>query len=277
MLDPTTCGVDDVITAEVNPYDVEDLALAADGALWLADTGDNDRDRETVALHRLTRNGEATLFRLVYPDGPHDAEALLLDGSDVPYIVTKETFGTAGVYRPTGALDAPGPTPLQRVGSVRLGPTDTVGGPLGTAGSTLVTGAGMSGDGSVLALRTYTDAYLYAVPDGDVVAALDRTPVRVPLPGEPQGETVALAPDGTLLSGSEGGAPIRAVPEATALLDSPPGPPASEPAPPIADTSDAAQGDVTTDDDGLPPWPAAVLAAVVATVLVALGTRRRRT
>jgi hypothetical protein len=277
VLDPTTCAVDDVITAEVNPYDVEDLALAADGALWLADTGDNDRDRETVALHRLTRNGEATLFRLVYPDGPHDAEALLLDGSDVPYIVTKATFGTAGVYRPAGALDAPGPTPLQRVGSVRLGPTDTVGGPVGAAGSTLVTGAGMSGDGSVLALRTYTDAYLYAVPDGDVVAALDRTPVRVPLPGEPQGEAVALAPDGTLLSGSEGGAPIRAVPEATALLDSAPDPPASEPAPPVADTSDAAQGDVTTGDDGLPPWPAAVLAAVVATVLVALGTRRRRT
>ena len=43
--------------------------------------------------------------------------------------------------------------------------------------------------------RTYTDAHLFAAPDGDVVAALGGTPVTVPLPGEPQGEAVALTGD----------------------------------------------------------------------------------
>lgn len=280
VLDPGTCAVDDVITAEANPYDVEDLALAADGALWLADTGDNDLDRETVALHRLTRRGGAVLFRLVYPDGPHDAEALLLDRAGVPYVVTKEALGTAGVYRPAGALEAPGPTPLQRVTSVRLGPTDTAGGPAGAAGSTLVTGAATSRDGGVLALRTYTDAYLYAVPDGDIVAALGRAPVRVPLPREPQGEAVALAPDGTLVSGSEGGAPIREVPAVTALLSAPnaePAPPNAEPAPPAGNTADVAQEEVVTGDDALPPWAAVALGVIVATILVAVAARRRRT
>ena len=67
-----------------------------------------------------------------------------------------------------------------------------------------MTGGAVSADGRVVALRTYTDAWLFAVPDGGGVAdALRATPVQVPLPGEPQGEAVAFAADGTLLSGSE--------------------------------------------------------------------------
>lgn len=63
-----------------------------------------------------------------------------------------------------------------------------------------------------------------------VVAALRRTPVDVPLPGEPQGEAIAFAPDGTLLSAGEVGrsrsggraaATLRAVPGAASLVPSP--------------------------------------------------------
>ena len=32
-------------TAAVDPYDPEDLAVAADGTVWLADTGDNNAIR----------------------------------------------------------------------------------------------------------------------------------------------------------------------------------------------------------------------------------------
>ena len=103
VLDPQTCAVADVITADVDPYDVdpydvEDLALGADGALWLADTGDNYRIRRNVALHRLDTDGDVTTFRLVYPDGPHDVEALLLDSAGVPYLVTKDIFGACLLY-----------------------------------------------------------------------------------------------------------------------------------------------------------------------------------
>lgn len=262
VLDPQTCAVADVISAEVDPHDVEDLALGADGALWLADTGDNYRIRRTVALHRLGTDGDVTTFRLVYPDGPHDVEALLLDLAGVPHLVTKDLLGASGVYRPAGPLAVPGPTPLQRVASLQLGPTDTPGGPLGL-GSSLVTGAGVSPDGTVLALRTYTDGYLYAAPDGEVVAALQRPPIRIPLPDEPQGEAVALAADGTLLSGSEGGAPIRSVRRATALLGVLP------PAP------SAATGPARDQTHG-PSWQAAAVAASVAIGLMLLIRRRRR-
>ncbi len=227
------CKVERVLTNATDPFDVEDLARTPDGVLWLADTGDNGHKRANVALHALQPNGKATLYRLTYPDGAHDAEAVLFDREGVPHIVTKEPFLAAGIYRPAKGLASPGPTPLEKVGTVRLKTTSTPGGPVGGIGSVLVTGGAVSHDGTVVALRTYTDAWLYPAPDGDVVAALKRDPVQVPLPNEAQGEAIAFEPDGTLLSGSEtaSGAgkmePIRAVPGAAQLVAPPPAPPSS--------------------------------------------------
>ncbi|MCU1680727.1 MAG: hypothetical protein JWQ81_1466 [Amycolatopsis sp.] len=213
------CAVQKVITNSLDPYDVEDLARAADGTLWLSDTGDNRKSRKTIALLAMTTQGKTTLHRLSYPDGPHDTEALILDPSGTPYLITKEILGDAQVYRPAGALASPGPTALVKVGSLAFKTTDTPGGPVGEFGSVLVTGGASSADGKVIALRTYTDAYLYSAPDGDVVAALKRVPVRVPLPDEKQGEALAFEPDGTLLSGGEAvGQPIRAIRAATSLV-----------------------------------------------------------
>ncbi|MGH4012543.1 MAG: hypothetical protein ACRDSL_01105 [Pseudonocardiaceae bacterium] len=212
---------------------------------------------------------------LTYPDGPHDAEALLLDQAGVPYLVTKELVGIARVYRPAGTLVEPGPTPLEQVATVRIEPTDTPGGPAGTIGSVLVTGGAVSADGQVIALRTYADAYLFAVPDGNLLAALATAPVRIPLPHEPQGEALALAPDGTLLSGSEGlsrsagRAPIRAVPGAAALV-APPVPVGREragpPPEPVAETGAERHA----------PWQPAAVAGGLVGVLALLALRRRQ-
>jgi hypothetical protein len=189
------CVLDDTRTVDINPYDAEDLARGPDGALWVADTGDNDRRRETVAVIVVPVDGEPRLHRLTYPDGR-------------PVIVTKD-LGRAGVYRPAEPPDGVGPTPLVRVGELALPPSDTTGGPLGPAGSRLVTGAAATADGRVVALRSYTDAWLYPAPDGDPATALTENPapVRVPLPDEPQGEAIAFTPDGTLLSGVKAGDP----------------------------------------------------------------------
>ncbi|WP_037304191.1 hypothetical protein [Amycolatopsis orientalis] len=212
------CKVQKVISSPTDPYDPEDLARTADGTFWLSDTGDNRKKRDTVALISLTPQGKATLHRLTYPDGQHDVEALIMDRSGTPYLITKDVFGDAKVYRPTGPLASPGPTPLESVGSLQIKETSTPGGPVGSIGSMTVTGAASMADGSVVALRTYTDAYLYAVTDGDLAGALQREPLRVPLPNEKQGEALAFDPDGTLLSGGEGvGEQIRAVKGAAAL------------------------------------------------------------
>ena len=273
------CQVQDSITGGVDPYDVEDLARAADGTFWLSDTGDNDEDRDTVALISLTPAGDAAIHRLTYPDGKHDAEALLLDPAGVPYVVTKNPLGTADVYRPTAPLATPGPTPLEKVASVRLTSTKTPGGPVpGVVGSIVVTGAATSADGTAVALRTYTDVYLFPVRDGDIVGALSASPVRVPLPDEPQGEAVAFQPDGSLVSGSEtgrDGAPqtMNVVAGAAALVAPRPAPP-----PPSSAEPKSASDVAATPEDNSRAIPAVAVTVVVIGVVYLLfrSMRRRR-
>lgn len=271
------CQVVDLRSAPVDPYDVEDLALAADGTLWLADIGDNGQDRGTVALHALRPDGRAELYRMTYPDGAHDAEALLLDPAGVPYLITKDLFGRSGVYRPTGPLTVPGPTPLHRVADIELSTTGTVGGPVGALGQLLVTGAAMSADGRLAVIRTYTDAYLYVVPDGDLPAGLRGTPVRIALPPAPQGEAIAFGAGSDLVLASEG------VPFDLTVLPAAPG----RTAPP----GNGASADRTGSDPAPaaeatgPRWPGvgmvgAVAGAGAATLLlflVAARSRRRPT
>ncbi|GGS51069.1 hypothetical protein [Actinokineospora fastidiosa] len=265
------CTVADVITGPTDPYDVEDLARAADGTLWLSDTGDNDKDRKTVALISLTPGGKSTVHRVTYPDGPKDSEALLLSRDGVPHLVTKNPFGTADIYRPAKKLTSPGPTALEHVGSLTLRPTDTQGGPVpASVGSVLVTGGAVSPDGTVVALRTYTDAYLYAAPDGDILAALKREPVRVPLPNEPQGEAIAIEPDGTLVSMSEGeGSTVRTVSGVTVTAEE--APPTTEATPEPEPGQTAAP---VVEDDGLATIPAIGVTAVAVGALLLFMHRR---
>ncbi|MFE9745805.1 LPXTG cell wall anchor domain-containing protein [Saccharothrix saharensis] len=272
-----TCAITRTITAPNNPFDVEDLALSPDGTLWAADTGDNGKTRETVALHAVSPDGSARLHRLTYPDGKHDAEALLIDGSGIPHIVTKETIGSALVYRPASALSEDAPTPLEQVARVSISTTDTPGGPLQNSVVTrLVTGGAMARDGRVAALRTYTDAYLFPVPDGDLAKALEGEPVRVPLAGEAQGEAIAFDPDGTLLSASEFGtagtsSTLRAVAGAAALAV----PPAPTTTTTSADAPAAADDTTPPTGDTRSPWPV-VGGGAVALVLVGALVRRSR-
>jgi hypothetical protein len=259
-LDPDTCAVVESRTASVDPYDAEDLAVGPDGALWVGDIGDNDQRRDTVALIVVPARGEPVLHRLRYPDGPHDAEALLVDARGVPTLVTK-SLGVAGIYQPEGPLRGEGPTPLVHVTDLALPTSTTQGGPIGGFGSRTVTGGAVSADGRLVALRTYTDAWLFLVPDGGEVAdALRGTPVQVPLPGEPQGEAVAFAADGALLSGSEarGGVAgqVRRVPGAAALVA----------APTPAGTPDAGRPVAQP----VPAWRTAAIGAGAVVVILAL-------
>ncbi|WP_156758386.1 hypothetical protein [Actinokineospora pegani] len=283
VLNRTTCAVERVINGPTDPYDVEDLARGADGTFWLADTGDNRAQRESVALIALTPSGETTLYRLTYPDRPRDTEALLLDRDGVPYLVTKSVFGVSDIFRPTGPLASPGPTPLENVGTVQIKSTDTQGGPINQmVGSMTITGGAVSADGAVVALRTYTDAYLFSAPDGDIATALTKgTPARVPLPAEKQGEAIAFEPDGTLVSASEGtGEPIRLVEGAAALAPSPGQRAAGTEDAPQAGAEDTTAEDTTAaaeSDNGMATIPAlGISAVVVGGVLLVMHRRAKR-
>jgi hypothetical protein len=262
------CAVGEVRSAPVDPYDPEDLALAADGTIWLADIGDNRLNRATVAMIALRPDGSTSLTRLTYPDGAHDAEALLLAPDGTPYLVTKEVLGASAVYRPDALLVDGATVTMSKVAQLGFTLTGTPGGPVGRAGQLMVTGGAISEDGQRVALRTYTDAYVWPLAGSDVVAALQGAPVRVPLPESPQGEAISFAANGRDLVVTGEGLPavVTVVPVAGAVT------PAAATAP--ADGAPAAAAGVRGPVGAA---AGAVIAAAVATLVVwTWGKLRRR-
>jgi hypothetical protein len=261
------CQVVDTQAAPIDPYDPEDLARGADGTVWVADTGDNNAARSTVALLALRPDGTTGVFRLTYPDAPHDAEALLLAPDGTPYIVTKEILGASKVFRPAAALVDGGTVAMAEVAAVNVTLTGTPGGPVGQASQLLVTGGAVSADGRQIALRTYTDAYVWPLSGSDVPAALAATPVRIPLPESPQGEAISFSADGSsLVVASE------VIPSAVTVV--PLTAPAIEAAAAAPDTPVPSFTDLTSS--GLSPITSAVIAAAFATIVVWIGGKLRR-
>lgn len=180
-----------VTLAGIDPYDPEALAPGTDGegdpALFLGDIGDNFEERADVSVFRFAepdtiadRTVEATWYRFTYPDGPHDAEALLVHPRTGRLMVATKGFGGAGLYRAPRDLvpSDVGTNELVRVAGVP---------PLVTDGAYLPDGR--------FALRTYSSVFVYDRP-GHLVGS-------GPLPPQPQGESLA-ADDRRLLAGSEG-------------------------------------------------------------------------
>lgn len=241
----------------VVPVDVEDGALGPDGALVLADIGDNTARRRSVALHTTRPGGATRTTVLRYADGPHDAEALLLHPrTGQVLVVTKELLGARAYEARDGVLEPVAPVAVRASG--------TAGGPAPTrAAQLLVTGGAVSPDGRRLALRTYTDAYVYEVPDDDLVAALRTEPRALPLPATPQGEAVTWTRDGSaLLTSSEGaGGPVHRVPVPAPRVTAAPALPVPSPVP---------------DGLGRPVAVAGAGAAALLAGLVVAGRRRGR-
>jgi hypothetical protein len=166
-------------------------------------------------------SGEAVTLQ--YPDGAHDAEALLLDARRGDLVIVTKVTGAAvaGVYRaPKASTAAAGSTiALERVGDLGAASGSDVAQQLARLGglgdlANSVTAGSASARAGVALVRTYTSIGAYAWPKHTSLAdALLATPCRAPAPLDPrfpQGEAVALAPNGkTYITASEGaGTPL---------------------------------------------------------------------
>lgn len=199
------------VTLEDTNRDWEDLALAPgpSGAphLFVAEIGDNAAAHPTVAVLRLPEPdpalGDQTVrperLELRYPDGPRDAEALLVDPARGDLVlVTKSLDGTGEVYVAPALASASwqtDPVTLERVGTLTLDALEAV------------TAADVSPDGSVVAVRTPVSTLVWEAPDGEGVAAtlVDVEPCPAPTVLDPLGEALAVDPaDGSLLLLGEG-------------------------------------------------------------------------
>jgi hypothetical protein len=169
--------------------DTEALAIGADQRLYVADIGDNEGLRRHVDLYAIDQPGRgdvtvpAVRHRVRYNDGPRDAESLVSDAVDGSfYIVSKGLLG-GGLYR----LDS-----LRPGGVTAARPVE------GVAVPGLATDAGALGDRGGAVVRTYSHAYVFAVPGWELLGSVE-------LPEQRQGETVAVIDGGpAIYVGTEG-------------------------------------------------------------------------
>jgi hypothetical protein len=170
--------------------------------LHVGDIGDNDARRKRITVYRLpepdSAGGSASVadvFHATYPDGPHDAEALLISGDGRIHIVTKGETGPIAIYRFPAQLKSGATVTLERVGSAAGTPD---------AASRITDGA-VSPDGQWAALRSKSALTFYRA--ADLLAGQWRAAHRVDLTSlkEAQGEGVALGADNTVFLAGEGG------------------------------------------------------------------------
>ena len=194
-------------------WDWEDIAVGPcpkGSCLYIADIGDNDRRRQTVTIYRTpepapgdAQTERVEVLRAVYPDGAHDAEALIVLPDGDMLIVTKGNFVPAAVYRFTSPFRDGVTVRLERVAALLS--TKENGKNTSAARNTRITDADASPDGRWIVLRTPRALMFYQAREfasGQIreVSRFDLTPGK-----EPQGEGVALSAAGDVWLVGEGG------------------------------------------------------------------------
>lgn len=183
--------------------DTEDIAIGpgpreGQDYLYLGDTGDNDENRPEIRIIRFpeptlesSRSAELAVpeveeLRLTYPDGPHNAEALMIDPLTGDLLIATKEKKRARLYvARAGSLDRGSVTVLERLTAVKCAN---------------ITGGDISQDGSLIVLRRENRGWLWSRQAGQSVAeALSRKPrgilVRAAVQGA-NGESIALCGNG---------------------------------------------------------------------------------
>ncbi len=173
--------------------DWEDMAigngpLPGENYIYLADTGDNTDGDTDYAIYRFIEPSHEvdTIFTsdkitFQYPDGPHDAEAIIIDHQSKDIYILTKMDSLSKIY----LLPFPQSTVIKNTAIYK--------GKMTFSG---VTSAAMSADGSEILVKNYTNVYYWKRKTGEpVLSALQRMPVSLGYVLEPQGEAICFKND----------------------------------------------------------------------------------
>ncbi len=180
--------------------DWEDIAIGPGpdpqrSYLYIGDIGDNDAKYRSIIIYRVpepvvdpnlalseTQIGPAGAIELTYPDGPKDAETLLVDplSGDI-YVITKREFFSR-VYRAAHPQSTAEPTVMKLVATLPWG---------------FAVGGDVSPDGQWVIVRGPFNASLWCRPQGEELwRAFATESFRLPLVRERQGEGICFDAEG---------------------------------------------------------------------------------
>lgn len=184
--------------------------------LYIGDIGDNQSKRSEIVVYRVpepdlktgarakskaTSTAQAEIFRFRYPDGSHDAEALLVHPrTGNLYIVTKILLGDPGIYEATAPLTAGGTSTLNLIGTLSV--PSLLGG--------IITGGAISPDGRRVAFCDYLQGYEAVLENGsaDFNTIWKRPLISISLGKRAQGEAITYRLDSKALLMTSEGSPM---------------------------------------------------------------------
>jgi len=176
-------------------HDWEDMDTGTDASdkpvLYFGDIGDNSAKRTEIDVYQLPepRGPSANVpwirYRFAYPDGPHNAETLMVDPhTHRIFIASKAAIGDGLLYEAPAVLSTTAMNELAIVVPQRTVPM-------------LTTSGDISPDGKLMVLLTYFAAYWSAGVNGELH--------EFPVTEQRQDEAIAFTRDGkSVLVGSEG-------------------------------------------------------------------------
>ena len=199
--------------------DWEEIAEYKDAAgkcfIYLGEIGDNRSKMKEHIIYRVREPAVSPenvtsskksplqteppeLLRFSYPDGPRNAETLMVNpkSGDI-YVVTKRQSGPAGVYRLKPEFFGGQTVPAEKIANISV-PSIPNG---------LITGGDISPDGKRMILCDYVSGYEYVLPSGSEQFddIWKQEPEIVDLGDRSVGEAVCYSPDGnSVYATSEG-------------------------------------------------------------------------
>lgn len=162
--------------------------LPGENYVYVAETGDNNAAYSNYSIYRFIEpaltadtvyNWEKITFQ--YPDGAHDAEAILLDNEtrDI-YIITKRE-SKSKIYKLPYPQNTTSTIMAIAVGELSFGGAVS---------------AALSPDEKEILVKTYTNVYYWKRKTGETLdITLQRTPVTLGYDLEPQGEAICFKND----------------------------------------------------------------------------------
>jgi hypothetical protein len=183
--------------------DCEDIAMGigpvkGKSYVYDGDIGDNDAKRKYITIYRMEEqpswakdsiiNANAVPLHLKYPDGPKDAETLMIDPIEkLIYIISKrkdtvKIYTTPLYYKPNDTLIL---TKRCKLFFAGIKPFKWI-----TAGD-------ISKDGKQILVKSYMKVYYWKRTGNEPVwQTLQRKPTELPYVVEKQGEAIGFTPDG---------------------------------------------------------------------------------
>jgi hypothetical protein len=189
---------------ELGVADCEDIAVGPGPAkgksyVYLGDIGDNKAVRQYITVYRMEEQkswigkdsilkADAVPVHFKYPDGPRDAESLMIDPAEkLIYIVSKRTDSVT-VY--TSPLNFKANDTLTLTKRCKLHFN-------GFRPFKWITAGDISKDGQQVLLKDYVKVYYWKRSNNEPIwQTMQRKPAELPYQQEKQGEAIGFTPDG---------------------------------------------------------------------------------